>query len=73
MNRRSEILIGAVALVALPALGSRGVRHSSCTGGNCCMPLPGVSALEKTYWPRAWATNQTVGPAAEQVLTNAEQ
>ncbi len=69
---RRNFLIGALAVVALSALGSRGVRRSSCTGGSCCVPLPGLCALGTDYWPGAVATNQAVTPEAEGVGTNME-
>ena len=70
---RRTLIVGAVAIAALAALSAREGRRSTCTGGPCCLPLPGLGDFSTNVWVPASPTNQPPAPAPTQPLTNSAQ
>ena len=70
---RRTLIVGAVAIAALVALSARESRRSTCTGGPCCLPLPGLANFSTNVWSPAPPTNQPSVPTPAQPLTNSTQ
>jgi hypothetical protein len=67
---RRTLVVGAVVIAALVAVSARESRRSTCTGGPCCLPLPGLADFSTNVWTLVPATNQPPAPTAAQPLTN---
>jgi hypothetical protein len=67
---RRTLIVGAVVIAALTALSARESRRSTCTGGPCCLPLPGAADFCTNVWTPVPATNP---PPPAQPLTNGPQ
>jgi hypothetical protein len=70
---RRTLIVGAVAIATLVALSARESRRSTCTGGPCCLPLPGLADFSTNVWVPAQPTNQPSAPTPAQPLTNSTQ
>ena len=70
---RRTLIVGAVAIAALAALSARETRRATCTGGPCCLPLPGLADFSTNVWTPASPTNQPSAPTPAQPLTNSPQ
>jgi len=70
---RRTLIVSAVAIAALVALSAREARRSTCTGGPCCLPLPGLAAFSTNIWAPVPSTNQPPAPTPAQPLTNSTQ
>ena len=67
---RRTLIIGAVAIAALAALSARESRRSTCNGGSCCLPLPGLADISTKVWAPVSSTHHSPAPAPDQPLTN---
>jgi hypothetical protein len=67
---RRTLIVGAVTIAALAALSARESRRSACTGGPCCLPLPGLADFSTKVWTPVAATNQPPPPTPAQPLAN---
>jgi hypothetical protein len=63
------LIVGVLVGLAAVSSVKRGGRTSSCTGGSCCLSVPGLNALGTNCWPGPVATNHAVASA----VTNAEK
>jgi hypothetical protein len=70
---RRTLIVSAVAIAALVALSAREARRSTCTGGPCCLPLPGLAAFSTNLWAPVPPTNQPQVLTPAQPLTNRPQ
>jgi hypothetical protein len=70
---RRTLIVGAVAIAALVALSARESRRSTCTGGPCCLPLPGLADFSTNVWAPAPPTKQPRALTQAQPLTNRTQ
>ena len=70
---RRTLIVSAVAIGALAALSARESRRSTCTGGPCCLPLPGLADFSTNVWVPAPPTNQPQALTPAQPLTNSTQ
>jgi hypothetical protein len=70
---RRTLIVGAVAIAALVAVSARESRRSTCTGGPCCLPLPGLADFSTNVWTPRPPTNQPPAPSPDQPLTNRPQ
>ncbi len=70
---RRTLLVGAVALVSLAILSARETRRATCTGGPCCLPLPGLADFSTNVWTPVPPTNQPTPPTPAQPSTNRPQ
>ena len=70
---RRTLIIGAVAIAALVAVSARQGRRSTCTGGPCCLPLPGFADFSTNVWTPVPPTNQPPALTPAQPLTNRPQ
>ena len=70
---RRTLIVGAVAIAALVALSARETRRSTCTGGPCCLPLPGLADFSTNVWTPVPPTNRPPAPTPDQPLTNRPQ
>jgi hypothetical protein len=70
---RRTLIVGAVAIAALAALSAREARRSTCTGGPCCLPLPGMAAFSTNLWAPVPPTNQPQVLTSAPPLTNSAQ
>ena len=70
---RRTLIVGAVAIAALVALSARESRRSTCAGGPCCLPLPGLADFSTNVWAPVPPTNQPSAPTPAQPLTNSTQ
>jgi hypothetical protein len=70
---RRTLIVGAFAIAALVALSAHESRRSTCTGGPCCLPLPGLADFSTNVWAPAPATNQASAPTAAQPFTSSTQ
>ena len=67
---RRTLIVGAIAIAALVAVSAREGRRSTCTGGPCCLPLPGLAEFSTNVWAPVPPTNQSPAPTPSQALTN---
>jgi hypothetical protein len=70
---RRTLIVGVVAIAALVAVSAREGRRSTCTGGPCCLPLPGLADFSTNVWAPVPPTKQPPAPAPTQPLTNRPQ
>ena len=70
---RRTFIVGAVAIAALVALSAHESRRSTCTGGPCCLPLPGLAAFSTNLWAPVPPTNRPQVLTPAQPLTNRPQ
>ena len=70
---RRTLIVGAVAVAALAALSARETRRATCTGGPCCLPLPGLADFSTNVWTPVPSTNQPPTPRSAQPFTNRAQ
>jgi hypothetical protein len=70
---RRTLNVGAVAIAALVAVSAREGRRSTCTGGPCCLPLPGLAGFSTNVWVPASPTNQPPAPTLPQPLNSRQQ
>jgi hypothetical protein len=75
MKRRTQIVVVGALLVGAAAVSSmkRGAQRSNCTGGPCCLPLPGLAGFSTNVWAPVPPTNQPTTPTPAQPLTNRPQ
>jgi hypothetical protein len=75
MKRRTQIVVVGALLVGAAAVSSmkRGAQRSTCTGGPCCLPLPGLADFSTNVWAPVPRTNQPTAPTPAQPLTNRPQ
>ncbi|HEV2247347.1 MAG TPA: hypothetical protein VGW37_11900 [Terriglobia bacterium] len=75
MKRRTQIVLVGALLVGAAAVSSmkRGAQRSTCTGGPCCLPLPGLADFSTNVWTPVPPTNQTPAERPAQPFTNGTQ
>jgi hypothetical protein len=70
---RRTLVVGAVAIAALVAVSAREGRRSTCAGGPCCLPLPGLADFSTNVWAPVPPTNRPPAFTPPQPLTNTPQ
>jgi hypothetical protein len=70
---RRTLIVSAVAIAALAALSAREARRSTCTGGPCCLPLPGLADFSTNVCVSVPPTNRPSAPTLAQAFTNSTQ
>ena len=70
---RRTLIVSAVAIAALLAVSAHEGRRSTCTGGPCCLPLPGLAASSTNVWALVPSTNQPQVLTPAQPFTNRSQ
>lgn len=75
MKRRTQIVLVGALLVGAAAVSSmkRGAQRSTCTGGPCCLPLPGLADFSTNVWMPVPPTNRPPAPTPAQSFTNSTQ
>ena len=75
MKRRTQIVLVGALLAGATAVSSmkRGAQRSTCTGGPCCLPLPGLADFSTNVWAPVPPTNQPTSPTPAQPPTNSTQ